>query len=168
MDDGYLKDSSGVKWTDDPRKRWVSGTEGYTNQPFRMPVISQITSDLWIGGVEDNLVVPNIFEHVVSLHPWKGYETKHKLSSHMTFLMEDSPYQPLGFLLPLADLLAGRDGCTLIHCHMGLNRSAVLAALVLRKWGMQPQNAIDFIRKCRSPAALSNSVFEKFVRESVV
>lgn len=45
-------------------------------------------------------------------------------------------------------------------CRMGLNRSAFVAAMALMRLGVNPQKAIDDIRKARGDGAMSNPAFE--------
>lgn len=51
----------------------------------------------------------------------------------------------------------------LIRCQAGLNRSSLIAALVLVRDGMTPPEAIDKIRRTRSPQALFNTAFTRFI-----
>ena len=51
----------------------------------------------------------------------------------------------------------------LITCHMGLNRSGMLTALVMCALGMPPQDAIKELRRLRSPDVLCNPSFEDMV-----
>ena len=53
----------------------------------------------------------------------------------------------------------------LCTCLMGLNRSALVAGLAMRKLGYSGEDTIAMIRKHRSPDALFNKSFEKLVRE---
>lgn len=52
----------------------------------------------------------------------------------------------------------------LSHCGMGLNRSALVAGLILMERGMTGPQAIEHLRS-RRPGALFNEVFEKYLRE---
>ena len=52
----------------------------------------------------------------------------------------------------------------LVRCQAGVNRSGLVTALVLMHDGMSAGEAIDLIRQQRSPRALSNSHFERFLR----
>lgn len=51
----------------------------------------------------------------------------------------------------------------LIRCQAGLNRSGLIVALVLISEGYDPKDAIDLIRACRSPHALCNADFVKYL-----
>lgn len=55
--------------------------------------------------------------------------------------------------------------CVLSTCWAGLNRSALVAAIAMQlAFDMDADEAIAQIRETRSPDALSNPQFEKFVR----
>jgi len=51
----------------------------------------------------------------------------------------------------------------LIRCQAGLNRSGICMALVLMKDGYGPKHAIDLIRARRSPHALCNADFVRYL-----
>ena len=53
----------------------------------------------------------------------------------------------------------------LVRCQAGWNRSGLITALILMKEGYTADEAIALIRKTRSPHALCNKKFEKFLRE---
>ena len=52
----------------------------------------------------------------------------------------------------------------LIRCQAGLNRSGICMALVLMKEGYQPNEAINLIRSLRSPHALCNADFVRYLQ----
>lgn len=52
----------------------------------------------------------------------------------------------------------------LVRCQAGLNRSGLVVALVLYKHGWDVGEAIERIREKRSPYALCNSSFERYLR----
>jgi protein-tyrosine phosphatase len=55
--------------------------------------------------------------------------------------------------------------CVLVTCRAGINRSALVAAIVMQlAYDMDADEAIEQIRDTRSPVALSNPRFEQFVR----
>jgi len=51
----------------------------------------------------------------------------------------------------------------LIRCQAGLNRSGICMALVLMKDGYGPKHAVDIIRARRSPHALCNADFVRYL-----
>jgi hypothetical protein len=62
-----------------------------------------------------------------------------------------------------ADLVRGRER-VLVHCQMGLNRSALVAGLVLVHNGMSGSEAVTRLQE-RRPGALYNEVFAAFLAE---
>jgi hypothetical protein len=54
----------------------------------------------------------------------------------------------------------------LVRCQMGWNRSGTVTSLALMKDGYSAQEAIDLIRERRSPYALCNQDFVKFLQKS--
>src|SRR4051812_8995032 len=60
-----------------------------------------------------------------------------------------------------ADLIKRGDR-VLAHCGVGLNRSALMCALILRYLGMDCEQAIDRCRE-RRPGALYNQVFANYL-----
>ena len=58
-----------------------------------------------------------------------------------------------------------RGDKVLIRCQAGWNRSGLITALILMKEGYTADEAIALIRKTRSPHALCNKKFEKFLKD---
>ena len=67
----------------------------------------------------------------------------------------------------LAAELIRRGDRVLSHCGMGLNRSALMAALILMYNGMDNHTAVDRIRQ-RRPGALYNPVFADYLLTGLV
>ena len=67
----------------------------------------------------------------------------------------------------LAAELVRRGDRVLAHCGLGLNRSALMIALILRYLGMPAPDAVE---RCRSrrPGALFNEVFADYVLSGLV
>lgn len=150
----------------DPRTQRMSGTAIHGNTPFDVPYISHIEGNLWTGGCSTGLVLPDDFEHVVSLYPWEQYEVGHRLKSYSLQWLYDSEELPdRRRLWAIARFSSAcvEDGPTLVHCQAGLNRSGLIGALVLMLRGRRPQAAIDFLREQRSPAVLCNQAFEAWL-----
>jgi hypothetical protein len=155
--------------TIDPLEATITVAVPYLNsgEPFTLPLLSSITDDLWIGGVSAGLILPERFVHVVSLHPWLPYFVNHPIRSVHAMPMADSDELPdLAMLEALARLVnvCRRDGVTLVHCQVGLNRSALLAGLALVRDGTAPATAISLMREQRSEHVLCNAVFEAWLR----
>lgn len=62
----------------------------------------------------------------------------------------------------LENLVRGRSA--LVCCRQGHNRSGFVAALVMTKAGVPPQQAIEFLRQKQSPFTLNNDLFRRIVR----
>lgn len=149
----------------DPRSQRMSGVSMHGHIPFDVPFISEIASNLWLGGCEDGLVLPSFIKHLVSLYPWESYTVDHDLDTAIEVMMFDSTDQAFDQV----DALAARvnecrsTGPVLVHCQAGLNRSSLVAARALVLEGMAPSDAIALIRAKRSPACLCNPSFERWL-----
>ncbi len=156
----------------DPTQQRMTGRTYHKNLYFDVPYISEITPALYQGGCTNGLILPDNIEHVVSLYPWEQYTINHEPKSLLSIYMYDSESEATSIVSSvvawvLPKIAAGEK--TLIHCQAGLNRSSLIAAMVLRASGAYSgQEAIDFLRKKRSSACLCNSTFEKYVREAVI
>lgn len=151
----------------DPTQQRMRGVAVHGNTPFDVPYISQIDGNLWTGGCAHGLVLPQHFQHLISLYPWEQYTIHHKhLATYAEFEAYDSEEgvpQRLDTIVSLAlDCVA--EGPTLIHCQAGLNRSGLVAGLVLVRQGHSGDEAVELLRERRSPAVLCNRTFESFVR----
>ena len=150
----------------------MSGYAVHGNTPFDVPFVSQILGNLWQGGCANGLVLPDQFEHVISLYKWERYTVRQSLKSFLVITMYDSTDGPDRKEL---DRLACwiqdcvDDGPTLVHCQAGLNRSSLVVGISLfGAFGEGFDNGadiIDLIREKRSPACLCNPTFEKILRE---
>jgi protein-tyrosine phosphatase len=63
--------------------------------------------------------------------------------------------------------LCSRGDRILVHCGLGLNRSALLVALILRYQGMDSAAVVQRIRQ-RRPGALYNQVFADYLLSGLV
>jgi len=63
------------------------------------------------------------------------------------------------------DIVRLKDEILLVHCTMGLNRSALVTGYIMGFLGIPPKTAIEKIREVRGNSALSNKSFEKFLLE---
>jgi protein-tyrosine phosphatase len=166
--DSVDMDPTRITLTLDPKRERMRGiaTHGWT--PFDVPYVSQITLNLWQGGCQDGLQLPDEIVHVVSLYPWERYFTHEKVLSELYVRMYDSTDQGFEQIDELARYVNTRrqTGIVLVHCQAGLNRSSLVAARALILAGMPPKFAIDLIRKQRSPACLCNPSFYNWLLEN--
>lgn len=146
----------------------IEGFALHGDTPFSMPLISHIVGNLWTGGCEDGVALPEDFKYVVSLYPWEKYKLGPDTERVELRLFDSS--EPLGagkVIYEVAGWALGamRDGKTLIHCQAGLNRSGLVASLSLMMSGMTANEAISLLREKRSPAVLCNPEFERWLRD---
>ena len=160
-------DPSRIEIAFDPRRQRMAGISAHGLMSFDVPFISEITDNLWLGGCEDGLVLPEFIGHLVSLYPWEQYTVKHDLDSRLEVRLYDQTDQAMDQVDAIASLVntCRRSAPTLVHCQAGLNRSSLVAARALVLEGMSADEAITLIRDKRSPACLCNPAFERWLRE---
>ncbi|MDB5042204.1 MAG: dual specificity protein phosphatase [Candidatus Eremiobacteraeota bacterium] len=149
----------------DPRHYRMSGIAVHGNTPFDVPFISEIAENLWQGGCEEGLVLPDFIVAVVSLYPWEKYRITNGAVRH-EIEMYDSTEQAFDQVDELAALVNQhrKSGPVLVHCQAGLNRSSLIAARALMLEGMSADAAITTLREKRSQACLCNKSFERWLR----
>lgn len=160
------QDPTAIELSTDPRELRMRGTARHGDTPFDVPFISEIAENLWQGGCETGLVLPENILHVVSLYPWEQYTLQHDIRSVLSVVMYDSEGQGFGQVDSIARWVNAcrADGPTLVHCQAGLNRSSLVAARALTLEGhLAPAAAIKLIRERRSPACLCNPSFEEWL-----
>jgi hypothetical protein len=94
-----------------------------------------------------------------------GVSTQPGHMLYVYFHIYDQDLPPLGRLLAVARLCAqavAAGDTVLVHCLMGLNRSALVAGMVLRHFGLTGAEAVARLRE-RRPGALYNDVFAEFL-----
>jgi hypothetical protein len=130
-----------------------------------IPLVSHIVDDLWTGGCIDGVPLPADFRYVVSLYPWERYALAEG-TQRVEYELLDAAFVPEESTLYEAAKRvrdAAAKGTTLVHCQAGLNRSGLVAGLALVLDGYTPEEAIDLLRRRRSPAVLCNPVFEAWL-----
>lgn len=150
----------------DPTKQRMTGVAVHGNTPFDVPYISQITPRLFQGGCSDSLLLPLNIRHLVSLYPWEAYDVLQPLQSSLRVRLYDDlngPNREQIVTLARWVKVCMETGPVLVHCQAGLNRSGLVAGLVLVMHGMTPREAIDPLRATRSDAVLCNPVFEQWL-----
>ena len=128
---------------------------------FDVPMITHVEGNLWQGGCEQGLKLDDDFVRVVSLYQWERYDLGPN-TERIEFQMYDS-HDGVDWddLEKASDLVVEglAKGKTLVHCQAGLNRSGLVAGRALMKMGHTAQEAIDLLRKTRSPLVLCNQTF---------
>jgi protein-tyrosine phosphatase len=148
----------------DPEQERMVGTAIHGNTPFDVPYISKIASNLWQGGCQNGLVLPDYIDVVFSLYPWEKYTIDRADVGRIEVEMYDSVdqgFEQVDDLAKAINLYRSAGLNVLVHCQAGLNRSSLVAARVLMLGdGATADEAIVHIRKRRSPACLCNRAFE--------
>ncbi len=149
----------------DPLTQHMRGVSMHGHIPFDVPFMSEVASNLWLGGCQDGMILPSFIKHLVSLYPWESYTVNHDLDSTLEVTMYDSEDQAFGQVDTIAAWIneCRATGPVLVHCQAGLNRSSLVAARALVLEGMKPADAIALIRATRSPACLCNPAFERWL-----
>ena len=150
----------------DPTLMRMSGYTAHGGLYFEVPFMSEISHNLWQGGVRQGLVLPKFISHIVSLYPWESYRHEHDLKSDLIVRMYDSLEQSLNQVDDIARWVNAcrATGPVLVHCQAGLNRSSLVVAraLILGEQYL-PVEAIELIREKRSQACLCNEAFEQWI-----
>lgn len=156
-----------VKKEFDPTIVRMEGIARHGNTPFDVPFISRIEGNLWQGGCQNGLILPTFFKHIISLYPWEAYSVKHDMGSSLSVVMYDSLDQNTEQVDAIAAWVNAccNDGPTLVHCQAGLNRSSLVAARALMLQGKSAEQAINLLRRKRSPACLCNPAFEQHLKD---
>jgi len=151
----------------DPTRQRMVGVSRHGLLSFDVPFVSEIDHNLWVGGCEDGLVLPDFISHLVSLYPWESYQVDHDLLSTLAVTMYDSEEQSFDQVRIIADWVneCRKTGPVLVHCQAGLNRSSLVVARALMLAGRSAEEAIELVRSKRSPACLCNPSFERWLRD---
>ena len=157
-------DPTKINLNTDPTTQRMSGIARHGNIPFDVPYISKIDENLWQGGCENGLILPDFIDYVVSLYPWEQYTINHE-AERIEIRMYDSTDQAMTQVDDIANKVneLRQNGVVLVHCQAGLNRSSLIAARALILEGMEPIDAINLIRIKRSSACLCNKAFEQWL-----
>ncbi len=162
-------DLNGDQSLNDPRVRRLNAVSNYGRFPLRMPFMTQVTDDLWHGGVETGLELPEFVDYKLSLYQWEDYiYPADKKVETLTVEMYDHVDQEFDQIEELATWVNERrkKGVVFVHCQAGINRSSLVVAkaLVMNGDVANGQEAIDLIRSKRDRACLANPAFEKWVK----
>ncbi|MCM2416150.1 protein phosphatase [Streptomyces sp. RKAG290] len=136
---------------------------------------SEIRPGLWMGGhfwtdhtgEVRSAVAGGEFDLVISLFTRAGHGP-HPAVQHLITELPDGPLTADEIqsvhLLAHTTAHALRDSRTvLVRCHSGYNRSGLVIAQTLIEMGYEPAAAISLIRQKRSPRALNNGTFERYL-----
>lgn len=136
---------------------------------------NEIMPDMWMGGMyfgpSMTACAPeDQFDVVVSMAGRGGIFTRvnSETVTRHNFFIDDGQLGPgeMALALEAAELVSeywAEDNRILVRCNMGLNRSGLIVALALVDHGNDAQKVIDRIREKRSPNALCNPWFVKYI-----
>lgn len=130
---------------------------------FGAPLISHIKDNLYVGGCVGGLELDDDFVEVVSLYHWEKYTIGPNTQRHEVEMYDSHDGASMIDVRIMAQYAIDgmKKGKTLIHCQAGLNRSNLVAAVVLREvYGMSSREAIDLLRERRDQLVLCNETFE--------
>ena len=105
------------------------------------------------------------FKAIMNLFVWEDYTVADNIEmrKHTMYDSHDIPSaEELNQLAAWVNKKA-KSGPVLVHCQAGLNRSGLVTALALVQQGMKAIDAIRLIREKRSPMALCNPYFTKWL-----
>ena len=130
----------------------MSGRTAHGGLSFGVPFITEIAPNLWQGGCQDGLVLPNSSMHLLSLYKWESYTVPHRLRTSHTVAMRDSVSQSMSQVDKWARWINARrrTGPVLVHCQAGLNRSSLVVCRALMLDGWTANEAIYEVREKRS------------------
>lgn len=145
--------------------------------PYAKTPWSEIIPGLWQGGMYyqegdagplTEITPGSLFKAVFSLDP-KWDNKPGPATPHWQFRIPDGELtrsQFEGVQRMVQDVVKVRrvQPPVLVRCAAGLNRSGLVVGLTLQQLGYTPEEAIDLIRKQRSPYALSNPFFVAYIR----
>lgn len=145
---------------------WVGGTGDEDTTAYSQPYFERRNGDRQPSD-RDVEVTTDSFEAVVTMYAWArpvGWGVQ-----ELRYGIMDSPSSSSFDLDSLKDTVVwahkkwSKGDRVLVRCQAGLNRSSLVAALVLVREGIEPRDAIRAIREGRSHRCLFNEAFEAFV-----
>lgn len=144
----------------------VAAREVGLDSYFKVPLVSEILPDLWMGGCRDGVRLGPDFTYVVSLYPWEKYTLSERTERLEVKLYDSADVPPAGQLHEIAAIVNQKRqrGRVLVHCQAGLNRSGLITTLALIAGGMPADAAIALLREKRCPLVLCNQAFDRWLR----
>ena len=141
------------------------GDESYVD----VPVLTEIQPGLWFGGAPEPRA-PEGFDFIVNLvAAWSRYDPNGIECVNVT--VEDGEVtaevaKQFGDLAHEVNRRRDLGQTILVHCQVGLNRSATVVALALMLRGMAASDAIRLLRTKRHRLVICNPHFERWLLDS--
>jgi hypothetical protein len=131
----------------------------------RIPAWTVIGDHLILGAHPADTMPPNI-DAITNVDSFRFYDIPDG-ALYLHFAYRDTNVIPdatdLRIVAGALNELRVRGKTVLIHCRLGLNRSALLTGHVLIDEGYRAKDAIALMRKLRSPYVLANKTFERYL-----
>lgn len=114
--------------------------------------------NLYIGGTISDY---SQFSSVVCCTPEVICHNRTEQITHMVPFNDTNALPPERFIQHIVDLVLNdlNHGSVYVHCSAGINRSAMIVALVLVRLGRTPIEAVEHLRTTRSCSVLCNETF---------
>ena len=74
----------------DPRPCRLNTWANFGRHHLQMPFMTQVAENLWQGGVERGLILPDFVDYKLSYYRWEDYYIRHTLKESVTGEMRDS------------------------------------------------------------------------------
>ena len=134
-----------------------------------MPVLTEIEPCLWLGGAPEPHA-PEGFDFIVNLAaPWARYDPNGIECVNVTVEdgeVTDEVATQFGDLAHEVNRRRDLGQTILVHCQVGLNRSATVVALALMLRGIAASDAIRLLREKRHRLVICNPHFERWLLDS--
>lgn len=141
----------------------------------RVDYISQITPNLFISDVTSAQCADALFARGITMvvkvfsdDPRNGAYTPIKGLRYRVIPAQDTPgFNMLEWMLPITLTIASelrRGGRVLVHCHMGISRSATVLAAYLIAHGFTAEQAVEALRSVR-PVVRPNDGFMEQLKQ---
>lgn len=117
-----------------------------------------VGNNLYIGGILSSYTQ---FDSVVCCTPEATHYDRINQVTHLLPFNDCQLVPSEDFLMRIVELVreCRVHGSTYVHCSAGVNRSAMIVALVLIQDGYVPVEAIRYLRELRSQSVLCNESF---------
>lgn len=136
---------------------------------------NEIRPGLWMGGHYwtdsagelQAAVVRDEFDLVISLYTQPGHgpagRVEHRVAEMPDAALSAFQIDQVRQLAVVAATAVRTGRTTLVRCHAGYNRSGLVVAQTLMELGAAAQDAIELVRRRRSPWALNNELFTQYL-----